>query len=102
MRLASRLLALALPCLLPFGAMAQGKVVKIGILNDQSGLYADLGGQGSVVAAKMAAEVFGNKRAGMPIQIVMNPKAFAPAASHPFAETNAIASRASRNLSTAS
>jgi branched-chain amino acid transport system substrate-binding protein len=31
-----------------------GGVVKIGILNDQSSLYADLGGQGSVVAAKMA------------------------------------------------
>ncbi|HZJ55107.1 MAG TPA: ABC transporter substrate-binding protein [Myxococcaceae bacterium] len=70
MRLASRFLALALPCLLPFGALAQGKVVKIGVLNDMSGLYADLGGPGSVVAAKMAAEEFGNKVAGMPIEIV--------------------------------
>ena len=71
MRLAARLFALALPCLLPFGAMAQGgKVVKIGVLNDMSGLYADLGGPGSVVAAKMAAEEFGNKVAGMPIEIV--------------------------------
>jgi len=70
MRIASRLLALALPCLLSFGALAQGKVVKIGVLNDQSGLYADLGGQGSVTAAKMAAEEFGNKVAGMPIEVV--------------------------------
>ena len=70
MRIASRLLALALPCLLPLGAMAQNKVVKIGVLNDQSGLYADLGGQGSVMAAKMAAEEFGNKVAGMPIEVV--------------------------------
>src|SRR5262249_4068193 len=70
MRLASRLLAFALPCLLPFGAMGQGKVVKIGVLNDMSGLYADLGGPGSVVAAKMAAEEFGNKVASMPIEIV--------------------------------
>ena len=38
--------------------------MKIGVLNDQSGLYADLGGPGSVVAAKMAAEEFGNKVAG--------------------------------------
>jgi len=68
MRIASRLLALA--CLLPLGALAQEKVVKIGVLNDQSGLYADLGGPGSVVAAKMAAEEFGNKVAGMPIEIV--------------------------------
>src|SRR5499427_10668079 len=72
MRTASRLLALALPCLLPLTAAAQmtGNVVKIGILNDQSGLYADLGGQGSVTAAKMAAEEFGNKVAGMPIEVV--------------------------------
>jgi branched-chain amino acid transport system substrate-binding protein len=68
MRIASRLLALA--ALLPLAAFAQGKVVKIGVLNDQSGLYTDLGGPGSVVAAKMAAEEFGNKVAGMPIEIV--------------------------------
>ncbi|MGZ6097036.1 MAG: ABC transporter substrate-binding protein, partial [Myxococcaceae bacterium] len=68
MRIASRLLALA--CLLPLAALAQEKVVKIGVLNDQSGLYADLGGPGSVVAAKMAAEEFGNKVAGMPIEVV--------------------------------
>ena len=68
MRIGSRLLALFL--LLPLAALAQGKTVKIGVLNDQSGLYADLGGQGSVTAAKMAAEEFGNKVAGMPIEIV--------------------------------
>ena len=33
-----------------------GGVVKIGVLNDMSGPYADIAGQGSVVAAKMAAE----------------------------------------------
>ena len=32
-------------------------IVKIGVLNDQSGLYDDLGGPGSVVAAPMAVEV---------------------------------------------
>jgi len=68
MRIASRLLALLL--LLPLAALAQGKTIKIGVLNDQSGLYADLGGQGSVTAAKMAAEEFGNKVAGMPIEVV--------------------------------
>ena len=68
MRIASRLLALT--CLLPVAAMAQEKVVKIGVLNDMSGLYADLSGSGSVEAAKMAAEEFGNKVAGMPIQVV--------------------------------
>jgi branched-chain amino acid transport system substrate-binding protein len=72
MRTASRLLAFALPCLLPLTAAAQmtGNVVKIGILNDQSGLYADLGGQGSVTAAKMAAEEFGGKVNGVPIEVI--------------------------------
>ncbi|ESR24573.1 Leucine-, isoleucine-, valine-, threonine-, and alanine-binding protein [Lutibaculum baratangense AMV1] len=34
-------------------------VIKIGVLNDRSGLYADLSGEGSVVAARMAVEDFG-------------------------------------------
>jgi branched-chain amino acid transport system substrate-binding protein len=46
------------------------KVIKIGVLNDQSGLYADLSGQGSVVAAKMAVEDFGGKVDGTPIEVV--------------------------------
>ena len=37
------------------GAMAGDKVVKIGVLNDQSGLYADLAGPGSVIAAPAQA-----------------------------------------------
>lgn len=45
-------------------------VIKIGILNDRSGAYADLGGEGSVVAARMAAEEFGNAIDGVPIEIV--------------------------------
>jgi branched-chain amino acid transport system substrate-binding protein len=40
-------------------AQISGDAVKIGVLNDQSGLYADLSGQGSVLAAKMAVEDFG-------------------------------------------
>jgi branched-chain amino acid transport system substrate-binding protein len=40
-------------------AQVSGDVVKIGILNDQSGLYADLAGAGSVQAARMAIEEFG-------------------------------------------
>jgi branched-chain amino acid transport system substrate-binding protein len=62
MRSALRILALAAVCaLVPLSADAQitDKVVKIGVLNDQSGLYADLSGQGSVTAAKMAVEDFG-------------------------------------------
>jgi branched-chain amino acid transport system substrate-binding protein len=45
-------------------------VIRIGVLNDQSGPYADMSGQGSVVAARMAAEKFGNKVRGVPIDII--------------------------------
>jgi branched-chain amino acid transport system substrate-binding protein len=54
------------------GAQAQisGNVVKIGVLNDQSGLYADLGGQGSVIAAKMAVEDFKAKDKGLNVEVL--------------------------------
>ena len=45
-------------------------VVKIGILNDQSGPYADLAGPGSVEAARMAIEEFGGKVLGKKIELV--------------------------------
>ena len=45
-------------------------VVKIGILNDQSGLYADLAGPGSVEAARMAIEEFGGAVLGKKIELV--------------------------------
>src|ERR1700755_3141234 len=49
-------------------ASAQG--VKIGILNDQSGVYADYGGQDSLEAAHMAVEDFGGEVLGKKIEIV--------------------------------
>src|SRR6201995_959786 len=49
-------------------ASAQG--VKIGILNDQSGVYADYGGKYSVEAAKMAIEDFGGTVLGQKIEMV--------------------------------
>jgi branched-chain amino acid transport system substrate-binding protein len=58
-------LALAAACALPAGlALAQaapkisGGVVKIGVLTDLSGVYSDLGGQGSITAAQMAIDDF--------------------------------------------
>lgn len=51
-------------------AQMSDDVIKIGVLNDRSGLYADVGGEGSVVAARMAAEEFGNEIDGVPIEIV--------------------------------
>ena len=53
-------------------ALAQGATaqVKIGILNDQSGLYADYGGKYSVEAARMAIDDFGNEVLGQKIELV--------------------------------
>ena len=49
-------------------AFAEG--VKIGILNDQSGVYADFGGKWSVEAAKLAVEDFGGSVLGQNIEVV--------------------------------
>ncbi|MGY3692227.1 branched-chain amino acid transport system substrate-binding protein [Bradyrhizobium sp. USDA 3240] len=51
-------------------AAMSDNVIRIGVLNDRSGAYADLGGEGSVIAAKMAAEEFGNSIGGVPVEIV--------------------------------
>jgi branched-chain amino acid transport system substrate-binding protein len=51
-------------------AVAQDKNVKIGALSDQSGLYADLGGPGSTLAAQMAAEDSGLMAKGWKIEII--------------------------------
>lgn len=51
-------------------AQVSNDVVKIGILTDLSGLYSDLSGQGSIVAARMAVEDFGKTVLGKPIEIV--------------------------------
>src|SRR5438552_2329560 len=45
-------------------------VIKIGVLNDQSSLYADLAGQGSVVAARMAVEDYGAEKKGLKVEII--------------------------------
>ena len=51
-------------------AQISGNVVKIGVLNDQSGTYADLAGPGSVLAAKMAVEDFKAKEKGLNVEVV--------------------------------
>lgn len=60
------LISLATPA---FGQVSDD-VVKIGVLSDMSGLYADIGGPGSVIAAKMAVEDFGKTVLGKPIEII--------------------------------
>ncbi|WP_315835360.1 ABC transporter substrate-binding protein [Bradyrhizobium prioriisuperbiae] len=51
-----------------FGQTADA--IKIGVLADVNGALADIGGQGSVEAVKMAVEDFGGKALGKPIEIV--------------------------------
>src|SRR6266536_2532954 len=74
-RIMVKRMAIALATVLAFGpaaALAQVSdgVIKIGVLNDQSSLYADLAGHGSVVAARMAVEDFGAEKKGMKVEIV--------------------------------
>ena len=64
------LLAGVLSASLPAEAQVSDDVVKIGILNDQSGLFADLAGPGSVEAARMAVADFGGTVLGKPIEVI--------------------------------
>ena len=68
-RLAISVCALALG----FGsarAQISDDVVKLGVLNDQSGLYADVSGLGGVDAARMAVQDFGGRVLGKTIEVV--------------------------------
>jgi branched-chain amino acid transport system substrate-binding protein len=68
--IASLLLTTALTFAAVGVASAQDKTVKIGALSDQSGLYADLGGPGSTLAAQMAVEDSGLAAKGWKIDII--------------------------------
>ncbi len=66
---------IAATCAVTMGsAFAQGKLtkdsLKIGVLSDMSGVYADYGGPGAVAAAKLAVDDFGGKMFGKPIEVV--------------------------------
>ena len=57
--------------LMSWPALAQTSgVVRIGVLNDMSSVYADFQGPGSVLAAQMAVEDFGGKVAGKKVEVV--------------------------------
>jgi branched-chain amino acid transport system substrate-binding protein len=68
--IASFLLGTVLTFTVVGAAFAQDKTVKIGALSDQSGLYADLGGPGSTLAAQMAVEDSGLAAKGWKIDII--------------------------------
>ncbi|TMQ16597.1 MAG: ABC transporter substrate-binding protein [Candidatus Rokuibacteriota bacterium] len=54
----------------PASAQVSDGVVKIGVMNDQSGTYADISGQGSVVAARMAVEDSGITKKGTKVEVI--------------------------------
>ena len=72
MQFQRKLLAAAVMALAAGAAHAQisGNVIKIGVLNDQSSLDADLGGQGSVNAVKLAIADFKAKEKGLTVEVI--------------------------------
>lgn len=70
MKLRTLLAATALGALTAGPALAQQLSVKIGVMNDRSGLYADLTGEGSAVAARLAVEDFKAAEKGIKVEII--------------------------------
>ncbi len=67
-------LALALGLTFAGPATAQGKTdgpIRIGVLTDMSGVFADISGPGAVTAVKMAVEDFGGKLLGRPLEVLI-------------------------------
>src|ERR671916_1275993 len=71
-RVAAALALMLAPMVVPTmaGAQVSDNVVRVGVLNDLSGPYADFAGPGSVVAARMAAEDHGGRALGRPVEVV--------------------------------
>src|SRR4030081_184289 len=69
-RISTLILGTALALAASGGALAQDKTVKIGVLTDNSGLYSDLGGAGSTLAAQMAVEDSGLAAKGWKIDVI--------------------------------
>lgn len=70
-KLLASLIAMAIPAMVQ-GAGMSDDVVKIGVLTDMSGVYADVGGKGAVFAAQMAVKDFGGKVNGKRIEVVFD------------------------------
>src|SRR5215467_15530042 len=72
MRMPSRLLGMSVLALcMSWAALAETpRSIKIGVLNDASGPYSDNAGEGSVTAAKMAAEDFMQKHPDFKVEII--------------------------------
>ncbi|KAB2956374.1 MAG: ABC transporter substrate-binding protein [Rhizobiaceae bacterium] len=62
---------LAASMLVSGAARADDRPVRLGLMNDQSSIYADTGGPGSAVAARMAIEDAGGRVLGRPVELVV-------------------------------
>jgi branched-chain amino acid transport system substrate-binding protein len=60
-----------LAALLVAAPAAAQMTVKVGVMNDRSGLYADITGEGSAIAARMAVEDFKAAEKGMKVDIIV-------------------------------
>lgn len=69
-RIAAVALALVTPFGLPADLAAQEGPLRLGVLNDQSSVFADVTGQGSVIAARLAIEDFGGSVLGRRIELL--------------------------------
>lgn len=63
-------LGTAFAALVAGGAFAADINVKLGVLNDRSGVYSDIAGEGSVIATRMAVEDFKAAEKGLNVEIV--------------------------------
>ncbi len=64
------LLAALTAAFIATAAHAQSDVVRLGVSNDRSGIYSDLGGLGSEIAVRMAVEDFNGKVAGKTVEVI--------------------------------
>ena len=69
-RFSALFLGTALALVAGTAAFAQDKTIKIGVLTDNSGLYSDLGGAGSTLAAQMAVEDSGLAAKGWKVDVI--------------------------------
>ncbi len=70
MKYTGMLLGSLAAALMASSALAQDISVKIGVLNDRSGIYSDISGEGAVVATQMAVDDFGAADKGISVEIV--------------------------------
>src|SRR5258707_7138866 len=61
---------LALAIIAPAAAQTAGDPVNLGVLTDMTSLYADINGQGAVIAAQMAIDDFGGTVLGKKVELI--------------------------------